>query len=229
MANPIAGNQNFTSVENITGQIRNLNVATGRVAELTAGTITSDSIVTDSITDALGLYRYTTVVAYAPTGFAGLAVSPAALTLRDTAAQADLTTYTSGNGMVIIPPLAEVLSIVAYNNGTAIAGGTTFNIGLSIALNTVPSTNLLAATLLASLNQAGPPTGVSAGIYQILADPSVVPQALGTAGNTLLLQRGLTIAAAASPTVTTLSVEAAAGGPNTTGDLRVIVRYREVV
>lgn len=194
--NPIAGNQNFTKVETLAGPLSELNVSDARASSLHASSVTTDSMTTNS-----GAYRLVESTVYAPTSFSTLAIN--GVVFFNSARGLAAATAVTDSQLFLLPANAQILSATLTNNGTTVAGGTTYDVGTEVwSAAPTGTSNVAAAVPLATLN-----TGTTV---------SSTANAFGSAG----ANTGLVIAAAN----TGLSVQVLTTA-NTAGDMAVTLRY----
>ena len=159
-ANPIAGNDSFTKVANLAGQLSDLSVG-----EVTA--LNVKSLVAESVSSSLGpQVTQVTVLGYAPSDFGTNAVGTAPLNTQPGQARA---TDSSDINLLTLPEAATVTAVELSNNGTTItsAGAPTFD--LSVGAFDTAGTNLLAAVALADAEVGTPSIPV---ISNFLATPA---------------------------------------------------------
>lgn len=144
--NPVAGNQFFSRVSNVAGQVANLNVG-----EVTAGDLKGTNLNVENITstvlssanmsvqsvklDLPGIPRtFYTVLGYLPSDFGTLSGTPLTLN-KSHGLVADLTGQTGTR--LLLPTGASIIGLIATNNGTPWIGGVdssnVFNIGVTPA------------------------------------------------------------------------------------------------
>lgn len=202
--NPVIGNDGFNKIQHMTDHLSELNLTTGRVVDLSAGSVTTQ-VLNQAV---VGLGTVWQVVGYAPTSFATGAINSVHFLNNSPASAA--ASAVGDSQLLLLPAGAQVLSVLANNNGTTVAGGTTFDVGTEVwSASPTGNANLLAAATLASLN-----AGVSAGNLQ----NAVTPVALGTVGAVI----NTAAAAEAANTGVTIQVLSVA---NTAGDAAVTVSY----
>ena len=213
MTNPISGNQFFTRVENIAGQLTNLNASVASVGSLTVGGAMSagSAVLT-------GTNQSSTVVGYAPASFATGAIS--SIHNLMTAPGLGAATVVTDPNLLHLPAGAVVDRVVVTNNGTTVVGGTSFTVGtkssvLAGALTNTTTTNAVVAMLLATVNAAtgGAVGGNTDGSSEL---------ALGTAGQVTTLG---TLAGQAQGAFDNLVAVVVNTQPNTAGDLCVEITY----
>jgi hypothetical protein len=152
----IAGNENFTLVENAAGQFQSLNVSYQQATEMKVESITVGD--ENFAKEVVGLGTVYTVTGYAPTTF-GTTAATAGVFLNIQPNNLPATSATSSQ-LLHLPTGAEIIGMRITNNGTPItsAGAPT----LSIA-NQAWSASAPAGTTLANLTScgAGAATGVN--------------------------------------------------------------------
>lgn len=152
----IAGNENFTLVENAAGQFQSLNVSYEQATEMKVENITVGD--ENFAKEVVGLGTVYTVTGYAPTTF-GTTAATAGVFLNIQPNNLPATSATSSQ-LLHLPTGAEIIGMRLTNNGTAIASGGAAT--LSIA-NQAWSAGAPAGTTLANLTLvgAGAATGVN--------------------------------------------------------------------
>ena len=210
MTNSVSGNQFFTRVENIAGQLTNLNASVASVGSLTVGGAMSagSAVLT-------GTNQSSTVVGYAPTSFATGAIS--SIHNLMTAPGLGAATVVTDPNLLHLPAGAVVDRVVVTNNGTTVVGGTSFTVGtkdatLATALADATTTDAVVAMLLVTVNGGGTVGGTTA----------TTELALGTAGQ---LSTVSTLAGQAQGAFDNLVAVTINGAPNTAGDLCVEITY----
>jgi hypothetical protein len=159
MATSIAGNDGFTNIFNLAGQLSDLSV--GEVSALNVKDLTAE---TTSV--KLGSRVISgQVIGYAPTDFSTNAIGPAPLNNMEGLARATANTDTQ---LLLLPVGATITAVEMSNNGTTItsSGAPTFD--LASGLFNTAGVNLLAAVALADANT--------------LARAATAPAAIGSAG-----------------------------------------------
>ena len=161
---------------------------------------------------------FNTAVGYAPTGFATtVATGIVSLNRRPGLANdAAATIATALDTTLILPPGAVITRAFASNNGTAIVGGTNFDIGQSATAAT--AANIFDAVVLADLN-LGASVGGGQGTAVAAMDFAAAGDGLDTVAVFASLG-GAALAAGASFVTVTVNTN-----PNTAGDLKVILEY----
>lgn len=205
MATPIAGNQNYTKVDNIAAPVSTLNAGQLKVSTLEAGQVTAGLLHQEFARPGLGSLRQ--AVAYAPSGFATAGAS--SVHFLNNSPNSAAATSASDPQLFLLPAGATVVDILLTNNGTTVAGGTTFDLGTLVwtASPGALTGNLLTATTTALVNSA---TGLRAG-------QSTAPTAFGGLG-------AANVGVGPVAANTGLAVEVL-GAANTSGDLAVLVTY----
>jgi hypothetical protein len=150
----IAGNENFTLVENAAGVFQNLNVAYEQATELTVENITVGD--ENLAKEVVGLGTVYTVTGYAPVGFATTAA--AAGVYLNTRPHNLPATSAAAPQLLHLPIGAEIIGMRLTNNGTAITSSGPAN--LSIA-NQAWSTAAPSGNSLAKETLCGVGTGVN--------------------------------------------------------------------
>ena len=147
LSQPIAGNESFTSVSDLSSQLPQLNVA-----DLTAASID-------------GQMAEFTVTGYAPTTFATL-IDGGIVSLNIAPGLPQATTLADTN-LLLVPPRSIINSIFATNNGTTITsvGAATLTIGLNTTLGFGDDSGLLASPI-ATVNNGAAARGCSGGFSQ---------------------------------------------------------------
>lgn len=156
-SNPIAGNQTFTSISYLSGQVPQLNVG-----DLSAASIDGQ------------LSEYT-VTGYAPTTFSTLGIA-GVVNLNRLPGLPQAATTADPN-LLRIPPRSVLNSVFATNNGTAITSGgaATLDIGLNAALTTTDDAGLNNSPI-ATINNGAAARGCSGGT------PNTCLEGPGTSG-----------------------------------------------
>ena len=161
---------------------------------------------------------FNTAVGYAPATF-GTTAQNAVVSLNRApglAADAAVTVATANANTLILPARAVVTRAFASNNGTAIAGGTTFNIGTN-------ATAAAAQNIFAAVTSANLIVGASVGGGQGTAVAAMNFDAVGEGLDTVAVfatSGGVGITAAAAFVTATVL-----GANNTAGDLKVALEY----
>lgn len=147
MSNPIAGNQNFTKVENLAGQLALARISEAKVHELQANSVAS------SVSMLLPSSREVkTLRVVAPSAFATLAAAGATLPLVLTGNTATPSASTDAANATL-PAGAVIVAVEFSNNGVTVAG--TSNLDLGVAGFNTASTNLVAVSTAAIINNGG--------------------------------------------------------------------------
>lgn len=201
--NPIAGNQYFTGVDNNADQSRRVNAAHSAVANLQAG-----GAIVNRLFNSGGLNTYNgkvlrSIVGYAPTAFLN-AGAGGSYFLNNVAGAADQVAPASTNTTVLVIPAGAIIVGASIQDAT-LAGGTV-NLGTQAVAGAVAATqsNICAATTATVARNA------------LVGSP--IP-ALGAAATA-----PPSIAVAASPTVTGVTVTTSANMTATSG-FQVIISY----
>lgn len=210
---PIAGNQYFAKIDNLSGQIPKLNVASGKADSFHVATAFSAGRVA-----VTGQNQPSVVVGFAPTSFAtggiasvhNLMVSPGL----------PAATLVTDPNLLHLPSGCIIDRVIVSNNGTAVVGGTSFTVGtksslLAGALTNASTTNPVVAMLLATVNSANG-GGVVGG------DKAITELALGTAGQAYTTNSFAGQAQGAFDNLVCVTVNTTA---NTAGDLAVEIHY----
>lgn len=200
-SNPIAGNNGFTKVDNLVGQLTKLNASDGTFASLSAGVASVGGFaMTGGVTRLNGQTLYS-VKGTAPT----LAASTSYFVNKQSGAAAQ--TPASDNDVVLTLPAGALVVGVVLEDATidaTVAAGTQALTGVVAAANV----DLAAATPLADVN-----AGAFAGLT---ATPSLAAAAASVTTGA--------VAVAAAPTVTGVTVTTGAGLTASSG-LTVTVFY----
>lgn len=148
MSYPIAGNQNFTKVENLAGQLNVANIRDANVSDLQADLVAT-SIQIQLPFEATKVKSLDVV---APSAFGNLADGSTTLPLvlpGNTATPLS----SSDPSCAKVPEESTVVAVVFNNNGVEVSGTSAMNLGLG-AFNTAGN-NLVAGTTDATINQTG--------------------------------------------------------------------------
>jgi hypothetical protein len=205
MTTAVFGNASFTKVEDLAGRLSNITASDGAINNLTANSITADSVSVNLPGTGLAARSTYTVTAYAPTGFSTLAAS-GVLFLNYGSGLAAATAATDTR-LVLLPYGARVISAFMTNNGTIQAGATTFDLGTEVWSAAPTGTQDIGAAINAAGFQ-GTSVGVSIG---------ATSTALGGTGDPLTG----TVAAMTNTGITIQGL----GAANTAGDFAVQITY----
>lgn len=202
VVNPIAGNDRFSKIENAASHLNELNLTSGQVVDLSAGTVTTQ-LLNQAIAGSGTLWQ---VVGYAPSAFATAAAGD--VLFLNNQQQSAVASAVTDSHLLLLPAGAQVVSAVVTNNGVPVVGGVTFDIGTEVWSSAGSgNSDISAAMLLATVNSGGK-------VGDLLAAPV---SALGTSG--VAFASGSAVAANTGVTVQVL------GAPNTAGDLAVTITY----
>lgn len=186
MTSPIAGNEGFIAISNISAPVNNISV--GGAASVQEVDITGAF---NSAFDGVGLGVVKEVIGYAPTSFSTLAVQ--ASTTTATAADAlwlnnkkglAAATSTSDSQLLKLPRGARIISAHLTNNGTLI---TPSNVSLESALGngpgsipTVAGDNVITSNSVVGVSGG---QGINAFFGAVVGGPTLGDPELGDAGN----------------------------------------------
>jgi len=147
MSNPIAGNQNFTKVENLAGQLALARIGEAKVNELQANSVAS------SVSILLPFSaEVKTLNVVAPSAFATLAAAGATLPVVLSGNTATPSASTDAANATL-PAGAVIVAVEFSNNGVTVAGTSDLDLGVA-GFNTA-SANLVTTTTAAILNNGG--------------------------------------------------------------------------
>lgn len=207
-ATPVFGNNGFSKVDNLAGQLSNLNASDGTLANLTTSTLDA------GIVQTFGKGQIVTRYAYAPTTFSTLATG-SGLSLMKAPGLAPATSATDVN-LFKLPETATIVGAFLDNNGTTVTSGgaATISVGSGTALNGAVTTALTAGTTVALLNSGA---NVGNGQAAVLAGANLI-------GGTGAAPGSGYDAATAGAGETLLNVIASTASL-TAGGLRVAVSY----
>ena len=205
MYQPVNGNNCFTVVNSLAGQIANLDVSNVNAVSLTVENLNTSTI-SSQLLPGLGLTKsgkIHQVILYAPIGFnTGIVNS---IWFFNTQPHSEH----GGSSMFVLPKGSQVYSATCTNNGTTIASGglSTFDIGYESYINhaQVGGAQIFATLPLATINTGG------------YAGPLASSLALGTAGNVFALPAVTT--GEMNVTIQVLTF------PNTAGDAALLLSY----
>ena len=211
LVQPIAGNQSFTNVANLAGQLTNLDVSSASASNLQVNNLRVDNqLQAETFIDNQWVERV--VVGYAPLGFATLADGgvvnlnsapgfPAALNAADP-------------NLLLLPTGAMISRLTITNNGTALAPGAADTVQVDAGVPAFPAAagalSLVAATAASVVNGANG-AAVGQGLEAFL--PTLGTAAVDPADGVL------------QTTVPSSVTVTKAGGANTGGDIRVAINY----
>lgn len=200
-------NSTFTSVNNIAGQIPNVNTAVLDAVNLTAENITvNKSLNQANVFPGLGTLKQ--VVGYAPTSFIGTRANEGFFLNRVPAAP--VATVLDAPQLLILPKDSIVVGARVTNNGGEDVNNTTsYDIGIQEFTTSAPTAkNIFAGVTAASVNAAG----------GALVGGATSQDTLGSGG---VAQSGV------GPTILlTDKVSVLVKGANiTTGDMAVVIDY----
>ena len=208
MATAISGNDSFTKISGSAGQISTLNVSSGKAVSLdVSGSLTAGNV------QLTGAGTTTSVIGYAPTAFATAGIASSYNLLIEPSATA--AAAVTDAHLLHLPASCVINRVVVTNNGTTVAGGTTFTIGthnVASGVNKAPTTTAVVSMILASVN-----SGASVG-----GTVAVTELALGTAGQALTVS---TLAGQAQGAFDNLVSVTTNTSANTAGDLKVEIFY----
>lgn len=235
---PIQGNEFYVRVADQAGQVGTgnfgaLNVASGvKTQSIIAtnnlsfnGTAPTNSTTTTGDTNPVQYTNATignvkTVTGYAPiySSVGGTPVSGAFATsaaggsyfLNKSPGSTAAVNVSDGN-LLLIPNSAKIIGVIVTNNGTTLAGGTTYSIGLqaSTTFTAAANTQLLNAGTLANVN-SGIVLGTAASAFG----------GAGAAASSVTISNGS--GTSNVPSVVTVTTN---GTANTAGDLAVTITY----
>lgn len=207
-ANPVFGNNGFSKVENLAGQLSSLNASDGTVVNLTTSALDAGFVQT------FGEGQLVTRYAYAPKTFSTLGVGSGLSLMKAPGLSA--ATATTDTNLFKLPDTATVVGAFLDNNGTTVTSGgaATVSVGTGTALNGAVVTALTAGTTVALLN-----SGASVGNGQ-----SAVLAGANLLGGTGAAPGAGFDAVTAGAGETLLNVVGAVAAL-TAGDLRVAVTY----
>lgn len=147
MSYPIAGNQNFTKVENLAGQLNVANIRDANVSDLQANSVASSvSMLLPTSSEVK------TLNVVAPSAFATLADGSTSLPVVLSGNTATPSASTDAANATL-PAGAVIVAVEFSNNGVTVAG--TSNLDLGVAGFKTASSNLVGATTAAILNNGG--------------------------------------------------------------------------
>jgi hypothetical protein len=196
-------NTGFTKIKNDTN-ISSANIGSANISSLNVTSLQSTLLSQELSGNGNGIQTKTVqVTGYAPTSFSTLAAN-ATVFLTNTYPTTAATASTDSR-LLILPTGARITKVEITNNGTVVAGGTTFDIGTEIWTAAPTGTsNIFSGLVTANLN-----TGAEIG--------GVTLSAFGSAGQAVtslpLLSQG-----------TGITVQAL-GANNTTGSLSALITY----
>lgn len=206
MATAIAGNNNFTKVENLAGTLTTLNVSDAKVSSLDVQGRASVGLL-DQRNALPGSGVLHQVIGYAPVGFATAALN--SIQFLNVQPNSPAATAVTSSQLLLLPVGARVVSAMVTNNGVAItnSGSSTYDISSEV-WSAVPavSGNIATAMPLATVNLGG---NVGS------ASTATALGSSGTANNATL------VAAVANTGVNVQTLV----GSNLTGDLAVLLSY----
>jgi len=206
LVNSVSGNNGFSKVENAAAHLSELNLSVGQVVNLSAEVV-STRLLNQGVAGAGTLFQ---VVGYAPNGF-GTALQNSIVFLNNQQNSAAVTAVTDLR-LLVLPVGAQVVSVVATNNGVPITGGATLDIGTEVwSAAPVSSANLFTGVATTGAGSLDLP------VFNGSVVGGVAPTALGSAGSDLV---GVAVVA----NNTGVSVEVI-GASNTAGDLALTVTY----
>lgn len=204
MSNAIAGNNNFTKVENVSGS---LSVSEAKVSTLDVeGTVSLGLLVHRNERPGLGSIRQ--VVGYAPIGFATAAED--SIMFLNVKPQSPVATSVNSPQLLLLPVGAKVVGAVVTNNGKTISnsGTATYDITAEVwSASPSANGNIANNMTLNTINLVG---------HVGFGHPT--SSDLGTAGT----QYKTTLSSAANNTGVNVQT---LGGSNTSGDLAVLINY----
>lgn len=187
-------------INNSAGQMSDLSVSDARTANLSAGNLAAANL-----TVKTGNVTYARTVGFASTAFA--TATAGSYTLLSSNGQPAPSASTDSN-VVTLPAGAVITRVIMDNNGTTLAGGTSYAVSVG-AFNGAASVTPMAATALAVVNGGG----TSGVIVQNTATNAVAGAGVAPLAGSIV---------PASPN-NYLNVTLV--GTNTAGDLRVTVDY----
>jgi hypothetical protein len=198
----VFGNASFTKVEDLAGRLSNITASDGVINTLTANSVTTQHLAQNAPGDGIGTTTYQ-ITGYAPTGFSTLATN--GIQFLNTAPNKPAATSLTSQFLLILPITSQIHRCELTNNGTVIAGATTFDLG-NEAWTTAPTgvANLFAAVPLANVNY-GVSVGQVADTGFATTGTPIASVTIGTANNGVIVQ--------------------ALGANNTTGDLALRITY----
>jgi len=206
MATPIAGNNNFTKVENLVGSLTTLTVKNAKLSSLDVDGSVSVGLLNQH--NALpGLGSLHQVVGYAPVGFSTAAINQ--IHFLNSVPNSAAATSVNSPQLLLLPEGAKVVGAVVTNNGVTItnSGSSTYDISSEVwSASPAAAGNIASAMTLAIVN-AGGNVGFAS-----------TPSPLGGVGN------AYTAALSAALPNTGVNVQTLVGA-NLTGDLAVLVSY----
>jgi len=211
LVQPIAGNQSFTNVANLAGQLTNLDVSSASASNLQVNNLRVDNQL-QAGTFFDNQWVENVVVGYAPLGFANLVIGGVVNLNRVPGVPAALNA--ADPNLLLLPDGAMISGVTLSNNGTALAPGGADTVQVDTGVPAFPAAagalSLVAATAASVVNGAN---GAAVGQGLLTAQPLLGTAAVDPAA--VVLQTTVP----SSVTVTK------AGGANTGGDLRVAVHF----